>query len=275
MSSKWYRRVWDALWKRERPAEPAVQPADDQEYEPPAGSEEMVIASRGDVFNLHLIPYFRWTSSDMPFEVLAQRSARYVEPARGRLLREVWRTVRRFGPNDVAAAEEAVNSLTELRRGWCYHDERGVVRCRPTVRVTLDPRLREHTLPLELERLRLDFAHQYAMADAEQIETRTERWLHAVKKLEQIPELGPVQRQFLAPFCALMADERFAVTMTAVADLRAERTDDLLTVLQQAGKDHEGVGLFEFANAYDKAVSAFAQQMGVDPYRWAHEGTNP
>ncbi|WP_305787004.1 hypothetical protein [Symbioplanes lichenis] len=273
------RRAWDTFWESRRPDPPVPEqrrpdgPRDTLEYEPPTGSEVLVVASRGDVFDLHLIPYFQWSSAEMDLDMLAARSGRYVEPARGRLLREVWRTTRAHGPNDAAAAEKAINNLQVLRDGWCYTDDEGMIRCRPTVRVTLDPRLREHTLPFELDRLRLDAHHRYGLVHAGYVEERAQRWLKVIKSIESIEELGVLERQFLAPFAAMLTDKDFASTMTQLANVRNARTNDLAGVLRQAGKNHESVGLFEFARAYDKAVEAFSRQMGLDPYHWMHDGT--
>lgn len=265
-----FSRAWRSfkdLWVSAPPPPPAVQHTR-QEYEPPDGSEPLEVAARGDVFHLTLMPYFRWSADTMTFAKLSERSVTYVPAARGRLLREVWKTARQFGPSQLAEAEEAINNLAVVREGWCYQDEAGMIRCTPTVRVLLDARLRDQLVPLEIRRLELDEAFKYNTAKSQYAEQLTTKWLHIIKSLEQIPELGPNERQFLVPFAASLSDHDFAVVMHNLAGQRADRKTDLVAMLQVASKNHESLGLFEFAKAYDMAAQAYAKQLGLGPHRW-------
>jgi hypothetical protein len=256
-------------WWRGNPSAQARPDA----YEPPHGSEVLLVAAKGDVFDLHLMPYFRWESEPpyMSYETLAERSKQYVEPARGRLLREVWDTARGFGPSQLAEAEKKINQLAPVRDGWCYNDRAGVIRCRPSVRVVLDPRLREHMLKHTLAHVDLEELSRQRESRADSARRLTEKWLGVIADLESGKSGTPLtkaERQFLVPSAAVLADLDFANVMREVANQRRAKANELVDVLQEASRNHEGIGLFEFAQAYDQAAQAYAQQLGLGPYRW-------
>jgi len=237
------------------------------EYEPADSTEPIVVSAKGDVFHLHLIPHFRWSTDQLTFSELEQRSAKYKDVARSELLHRVWSTARRFDPDDTDAAEKAINQVLEA--GWCYEDEAVTLRCKASARVVLDPELRDHKLPIEKKRLNLKADYDLGTLKAELVESLAGRWLAAFQSLEMLPQLGPDERQFLLPYAASLTDEGFAKVMLALAGHRRQLGRELADVLQQASRDHERVGLYEFANAYDKALRTFCRQMGIDPFSWA------
>jgi hypothetical protein len=269
------RRAWNSFWSA------GPRPTTLYEYEPPTGSDVLPVAARGDVFDLHIVPYFHWSSQEMSFEKLAERSALYVEPARGRLLRAVWSEARRFGPTQLAEAEAAINALKEVKDGWCHYDREGLIKCVPTVRVLLDPRLRDQLVPFELRLRELDAAHDHDKRKAAYVEELTEVWLQIIRRLETSQarrsarsDLTDEERQLLTPFAGSLVERDFAVVMHGLAERRRTMATDLVAALQEASKDHEGVGLFEFAKAYDMAAQAYSRQLGLGPHRWNLEEMN-
>ncbi|RKT54259.1 hypothetical protein [Saccharothrix australiensis] len=237
------------------------------EYAPPADEEPVVVYAEGGILTFRLLPTFRWSSSAVGYDELVGLAARYHGAARSTLLDRVWTTARGHRPDDLAAAEDAINEV--LAREWCFDDEHhGRIGYRSSVRALLDPQLREHILPAEKRRLDLVFDHDLAMLRADHVEERTARWLAAIARLEDAGPLDGHARQLLVPFAANLADQQFAEVMHALGAKRGQLARDLVSVLRLARTDHEGVGLYEFANAYDKAVRAFCRQMGLDPYGW-------
>ncbi|MFE2292671.1 hypothetical protein [Streptomyces sp. NPDC059452] len=227
----------------------------------------MTVAARDDVFEFHLTPHFRWRSTEMSFEELGERAAALEEPARRELLRRAWGIARSYDPADPVAAEEAINR--RLGEAWCYTEDKGVISCRASVRVRSDPALRDHVRPFRLTELRMREEHRLGELKAQHAAALTEIWIDVVTTLEMTDEPGAVERQFLAPFVAPLADRDFAATMKALRETRRTGTEALARVLGQAAKEHDQVGLYEFANAYDKALSSFCKQMGVSPFAWA------
>lgn len=233
----------------------------------PVHEQPMNVSAVGDVFEFELIPLLRWTSSEMSLDALKERAVVHEAAARGKLLRQASAIARTHEATAPAALEQAVNR--ELRKGWCFYDMMGLIHCRPSVRVRIDPILRDHLRPYQLEELRLREEHQIAELRAENAEALTEVWLQVIRRLELISELGPVERQFLVPFAAKLSNGvSLAVTMSELKKARRDGINELAAVLRTAVGSHERIGLFEFANAYDKALSGFCRQMGLSPFAW-------
>ncbi|QNA75410.1 hypothetical protein C8250_029110 [Streptomyces sp. So13.3] len=233
----------------------------------PAENETLALTARGDVFSFEVLPHFRWSSVVMTLEVLRERAGVHQELARAELVRRAWSVARGCDPSDPVAAEQAVNE--ELGNGWCYEDEKGSIRCVPSVRMRIDPVLREHILPFHLNELTLKEEHRLGLLKADHAESLTEQWLQVVRELEQAGDLGPSERRLMVPFAAALAEGGdFSRVMEALENTRRAGTKVLAQVLAEAAKNSEQVGLFEYANAYDKALGAFCRQMGLSPFSW-------
>ncbi|MFE9171068.1 hypothetical protein ACFYNZ_16330 [Streptomyces kebangsaanensis] len=235
-------------------------------------AEPLLLAAQGDVFEFHVLPHFRWHSREMSVERLRERAGALSAEARDELLKRSWALARTCDAGDPVKVEELVNS--ELSDGWCYEDEEGLIKCRPTVRVRIDPALRDRMLPARLEEQGMKEDLRLGLLKAAHARQLTEEWLQVIADLERSGELTPVQRQFLVPFAATLADSDFAAASDALRTARRTGAVALANVLNQATKNHEQVGLFEFANAYDKALNSFSQQMGLTPFSWILDGPN-
>lgn len=274
-SQGWFTRMWRKVFGR-RPAEPTppepappAAPSVEVAYEPPDTAETLAVPALGDVFQFHLIPHFRWSSTQMNTATLAERAVLYADQARTTLLHRVWATARTLDPQSPAIAERTINDSKEMREGWCYPDEKGTIQCSPSVRVMIDRRLHDQRLPFMTRELDMNEAHRLGLLRADHVLRLTERWLQVVKELEQLQVLGRDERQFLVPLVSRLADEGFAAVMGDMAGSRFVRAQQLANVLAQARAGHEQFGLFEFANAYDKALQTFCRQMGISPFAWA------
>lgn len=242
------------------------------EYAPPDDETPIVVWAKGGVFTLSLIPAFHWSTTAMSYQELEKCAERYHSSARSTLLRKVWSTARGFRPDEIDEAETAINEV--LADKWCFEDKAGQLTCRSSVRVLLDTELREHMLPAERRRLEITGQHQVAMLHANLVEERTQRWLEVIKNLEQLGVLGPDQRQLLVPYAADLSDDNFAKVMHSLSGHRGQLATQLAAVLRDARTDHEHIGLYEFANAYDKALQSFCRQMGLTPFAWALDASN-
>ncbi|WP_326593146.1 hypothetical protein [Streptomyces sp. NBC_01294] len=228
----------------------------------------LAMAARDDVFSFQVFPTFQWSSQAMSRETLKTRVQQYEGTAREELLRVAWSAARACDPADPAAAETAVNAVLSTAGNWCFDDENGLIRCTPTVRVRVDPALREHVLPHHLDELTLKETQRLGLIRAERALTLTEAWLKVISELELLGELDAHQRRLLVPFAATFADQEFRKVMEALRGHRRTSIDALVTALHAARGDHQEAGLFEFADAYDKALSAFCREVGVGPFSW-------
>jgi hypothetical protein len=248
----------------EPPAAPPAGPKPEAVIEPPTSNEAIRLPARGDVFELHLHADFTWSSSQLNQTDLEACATRYAENAQHQVRKRLWPVARRFQPLQTDEAEAALNA--EIEDGWCYEEISGTVRCKPTVRVVLDPRVADQQRPFHIRDLDMRAEHGLGLLKAELAQELTQTWMETMAALEDLGELGRTERQFLVPFAAALADDGFAVVATELANVRRARTMDLAKVLDSARRGHEQAGLFEFASAYDKALRAFCRQMGLDPY---------
>ena len=258
-----FRRIWNALTQSEPPPPPSSSgPA--ESYEPPGDDTPVLVPARGDVYDFQVSVHLKWDSPSrvFDFDEIQAESELYEAIARQQTHRKVWAGARGLDPLDPAGAEAQLNE--DLATGFCWPRARPDIRCRPTVRVMIDPKLREQKAPLEQQRIE----QQVAMQRDEVVRERTEAWLQGFRSLESFSELGRDERQFLLPFAASLVDANLSAVARALANERRTRYDELVGVLAQAIRDHERVGLFEFANAYDKALRTFCRQAGIDLGQW-------
>ncbi|MFG3005903.1 hypothetical protein [Streptomyces calvus] len=238
--------------------------------------EPLLLEAKGGVFQFEVFAHFSFRSNEISVEHLRERADASLREARADLLRMAWPLARTCEAGDPVAAEDLINS--HIAQGWCYEQDGARTRCRPTVRVRIDPALRDRMQPSQLDKQEMKEALELGLLKAAHARELTETWLDVFARLEGVEEgadeLTPVQRQFLVPFAATLADREFAGMAQAVRAARRKGTDDLANVLKKASEGHEKIGMFEFANAYDKALNAFSQQMGLTPFSWIEDGTH-
>ncbi|GGV33551.1 hypothetical protein ABZX82_13465 [Streptomyces griseoflavus] len=230
--------------------------------------EPLALPARDDVFAFQAVPVLRWTSDTMSQDMLRTRAQQHEDAAREEVLRVAWRATRACDPADAVTAEAAVNEALPLHGNWCFEGAEGQIRCTPSVRLRVDPALREHVLPHHLDELTLKETQRIGLIRAERARTLTEAWLDVISRLELMGELDAHQRRLLVPFAATFADPEFRGVMEALRHQRRTSVDALVAALKGARGDHQEAGLFEFADAYDKALSAFCREMGVGPFSW-------
>ncbi|SHM59503.1 hypothetical protein [Cryptosporangium aurantiacum] len=273
-------------WRQWFPKREAAQTTPDTVCDSPMTTLPMLVPARGEVFDFHLYVRLHWSSPTHSLHQLENLSHARSHTALATIRMAAWEIARMYEPGDTGPAEHAVNN--RFAQGLCYDDAYGrTIRCDPTVRVLMDPRLREHLVQYRLEQAQQREEHRLGLDRARMVEERTQSWLNALRTFEGAPESvdGRMsapnrdgsrtpevdeaevrQRQFLLPFAASLSDQQFAEVTTDLSETRRERAIELVQVLRAARGDHQQVGLFEFARAYDKAYEMFCQQMGLRPY---------
>ncbi|WP_314220436.1 hypothetical protein [Streptomyces zaehneri] len=226
------------------------------------------MAAHGDVFSFQVFPTFRWSSREMSRDTLRTRARQHETTAREELLRVAWTTARGCAPDDPVAAERAINAKLSTDGNWCFDDTQGLVRCTPSVRVRVDPAVRDHVLKYHLEELTLKETLRVGEFRAKRARELTEAWLEVIKDLELLGELDAHKRRLLVPFAATFADADFHVVMSALRKDRLTSVQALLQALEGASSAHQRSGMYEFAAAYDTAIYAFRQEMGLHPGSW-------
>jgi hypothetical protein len=244
---------------------PSQEPRHTPTFEPPPHTAPLVVPAQGDVFDLHVIVHLKWSCETFDIDELEKLVLQRRDGALysiGRTIRDLARSLDPFQP---ARAQAIINGSEALRKGLCYDEDGHMVTCRPTTQVVMDPRLRDQLLPFAAQRVELHEQHRLGQLHDQQLRERTEEWLQAFQRLEQFPQLGKDERQFLLRYAASLVDKDFAAVIEKMAGDRYVFYSHFAEVLERATRDHERVGLFEFAAAYDKALQTFCRQMGVSP----------
>ncbi|MFJ6480321.1 MULTISPECIES: hypothetical protein [unclassified Streptomyces] len=237
----------------------------------PLQEKALSMAARGDVFSFQVFPTFRWSSREMPRDTLKTRVGQHEQTAREELLRVAWTAARACAPDDPIEAEQAINDRLSEDGNWCFDDAEGLIRCTPSVRVRVDPEVREHVLKHHLEELTLKETQRVGELRAKRAQELTETWLEVIKNLERFEKLDEHKRRLLVPFAATFADEGFHVVMSALRKDRLTSVEALLHALEGASSAHQRSGMYEFAAAYDTAINAFRREMGLSPGSWVDD----
>ncbi|MFJ8489370.1 hypothetical protein ACIRBZ_13535 [Streptomyces sp. NPDC094038] len=229
------------------------------------------MAAHGDVFSFQVFPSFQWSSTEMSRETLKTRVRQHEETAREELLRVAWTAARGCAPDDPEAAEQAINTRLSTDGNWCFDDAQGRIRCTPSVRVRVDPAVRDHVLQYRLEELTLKETLRVGELRAKRARELTEAWLEVIKDLELLDELDAHKRRLLVPFASAFADDEFHVAMSALRKERLTSVQALLRALEGASGAHQRSGMYEFTTMYDTALNAFRKEMGLGPGSWTDD----
>lgn len=246
------------LWNRPRVGGTAT-------YEAPPHTAPLAVPAFGDVFDLHVIVHLKWSCDSLDEAELKKLALEWRDGALyiiGRIVRDCARSL---DPREPARAQVAINRSEGISGGLCYRDGKHTIMCRPYAQALMDPRLREQLLPFEHRRVELTQEHLLSKQRDDQMRRRAEDWLQAFQRLENFDHLGKDERQFLLRHAASLVDSDFAKVIGQMASDRHVMYTHFAEVLDRASREHERLGLFEFASAYDKSLQTFCRQMGVNP----------
>ncbi|WP_446212872.1 hypothetical protein [Micromonospora sp. IBSANI012] len=258
--SLWRRLVdWFRGTRKEepKPTERIRQRLEDVVYQPSGDGPVVTALCAGDVFEFQVHTHLVWSSREMDYDELTEQAGEFTSSAQDAVRERIWEVARTFSPYHSAAAEKAMQQA--LDTDWCYSGDAGKVRCRAKVRVLPDPRVHEHLLPFALQELDVEANASLGLLRADRFEQVTVRWR------ELLDSLG---HDAMVAYATQLTDPAFATVFARFVNHRRASVVELAEVLRQASKDHEHVGMYEFANAYDKAVQAFCKQMGLDEGGW-------
>lgn len=286
------REAWRTWWLNrhddvsEEQTQASGSQGDGDDSTSPSGRQKVFVQSRpaetplsmtakDDVFSFEVFPTFQWNSTAMSRDTLKERVVHHEEAAREEVLRVGWPVARQYDPTDRIAAERAIEDQLQRDGNWCFDDVEGRIRCTPSVRVTIDPALRERILPHHLDAQALRESQKVGLVRAERAQRLTEAWLKVISELELTGELDTHQRRLLVPFAATLADQEFRSVMEDLRRQRRTSVDALIATLERARGAHQDAGLFEFADAYDRAIGAFRREMGLSESSWIEDAIAP
>ncbi|SCG67950.1 hypothetical protein [Micromonospora coxensis] len=260
MSSKYRhgkrrRSLWRRLvdWFRGAPRPTPSISNEEVIHQPTDDIARVSALSHGDVFEFQVDTALVWSSRQMSYDDLVDEAREFTASARDTVRERIWQVARGFSPYQSAAAEQAIQQA--LADTWCYRGAAGTVHCSAKAWVRPDPKVRDHLMPFELRELELEANTALALLRADRFEEVARRWQRL------FDELG---HDAMVAYAAQLTDPAIAGVVTGLVNHRRASAVELADVLRQASKDHEHVGLYEFAAAYDAALQNLRRQMHLD-----------
>jgi len=205
------------------------------------------IPAMGEAHDFQVQVEATWTAAVSDYTDLRSRADRYVESVRRAVRDRIWQVGREFAPHQALEVERAM--VKKLPPEFCFTDGDVSLRCHVKLRVRPDARVVEVLLPYSLMRVRAD-----------SVESTAVRWREIITTFA-----GQEVGDLVLPYAAQLADKPFAASMAGLENDRRRARVDLANVLDRAAKSANRVGLFEFAESYEAALSAFRRSQGLPP----------
>jgi hypothetical protein len=211
----------------------------------------MTVPAEGDVFQFHVHPVVAWRGDNITYEQLRQMADSQEQWIVGELRHHVMEHSRRYGPHQALELERYLNDGFRRYEPKTY----GVaVRWQAKVRVHPEDRVREKLRPYIERRIEMDNDQCLHLRRVELVDELTRRWSEALGELHGKP---------FTTQAAKLAEVEFA---KIIGDLKAEEQglfDGLKDLLEKAGRGHRELGLFEYAETYDKLIKEYRQRIDM------------
>jgi hypothetical protein len=215
----------------------------------------LVVPAEGGVFTFLVDYELTFTARGLSQRTLAERAESYLASAERSLLNTIWPVGRNHLPQRPDLAEAGMNEV--LRTSWCYEEnDLPVVLCSARVYVRASPEVIDRQTPLWHRLVELDAHHRVELQRLSVVDDLLTRWVQLVERFGSGPAVVNA---------AHMVDTDVAKVLYGLAQDRLSTAQELAQVLQKARESHQFVGLYEFANAYDKALRSFELQAGLEP----------
>jgi hypothetical protein len=258
-----FRRMWRFLFghKGDLPAPDEPTPIARVEHptllERRYSTTSLVAPADGGLFEFSVDYELIWSATVPTQAELTSLVNEFAESAEHKLRTAIWSVGRQnsaFRPDE---AEEAMNdALMDLEPSWCYGQGTKVA-CRARVFVRPDQRVVERWLPAWQRMAEMDAEHKVSLLRLDIVGDLLPRWRDLLDLFDGDP--AAVQ-------AARLVEADLAKVLASLSQQRTTTTAQLTEVLRDAANAHQHVGLFEFANAYDKALRSFERQAGLDKF---------
>lgn len=249
-SKEWFRRFAD--WWQPVVVEPADFEAELTDCRP---SAPIALAAKGDAFDFSVRPTFTWYARRMTRARFEHLVGSYTIDALDTLRLRSERIARSFEPHRSQQLEQELNARLSTK-DWTLGTPGERLICRPAVFVLPDPRVRESMQPYWQRRITMQTEHELAMRQAELTRERTQAWSRIMKTLESDP-----RNRYAA---SLVEHDAFAEVFKTMTQGRKDELLKLIGLLEKAGHSYKEIGLYEYAEGLDAALTAYRKRAEVD-----------
>ncbi|GAA3232462.1 hypothetical protein ACFO1B_20950 [Dactylosporangium siamense] len=246
---EWVRRLSD--WWQPAVGEPDVEP----ELTDCRPTAPIALAAKGDAFDFSVRPTFVWRARRMHRTRFEHLIDLYTPEVLDALRLRSERVARTFEPHRSQHLEQELNARLPAM-DWTMGPAGERLTCRPEVFVLPDPRVRESMQPYWRRRIEMQADHDLAMRRAELTRERTRAWSKVMEDLEDDPRSRHA--------ASLVEHDAFAEVFTAMTQGRKDELLRLIDLLEQAGRSYNGIGLYEYAEGLDAALTDYRKRAGED-----------
>ncbi len=248
---EWVRRAWAAVAgdgdppSPETTTQPPEQTGNHQEIQ---RFRTIDAPAKGDVFNFEIQVTIIWHGEGVTRAQLKELVATQKSQIFWKLHRRVTEVARGFPPHEALELEQ------QLREQFAQSqniDESVLVRWEAKFRVLPEERVRERLRPYWESRIELDSKHDLDLRQAEHVDKLTRRWSEVLEQLHG--------KRFSVE-AAQLAQGEFAKIMKELKDQEEDLFKDLLALLRDAARGHSTLGLYEYAQTYEKLIEEFGRR---------------
>jgi hypothetical protein len=248
---EWVRRAWDALAGGGHPPSPTstTQPPEQiGNYQEIQRFRPIDAPAKGDVFKFEIKMTIIWHGEGITRAQLKELVATQKSQIFWKLHRRVTETARGFPPHEALELEQ------ELRDQFAQPqtlDESVLLRWEAKFRVLPEERVREKLRPYWESRIELDSQHALDLRQVELVDKLTRRWSEVLEHLHG--------KRFTVE-AARLAEGEFAKIMKELKDQEKDLFKDLQELLKDAARGHRTLGLYEYAQTYEKLIEEFGRR---------------
>jgi ribosomal protein L36 len=205
------------------------------------------VPAQGDVFDFEVTLKITWRGSSVTRDQLREMATRDQHRVYWTLRNRIVDVSRNFQPHRALDLERQLNETLDQTQKEC-----ALVRRKAKVRVLPEERVREKLRPYWERRIEMDSDHELRLHRLEQVHKLTREWSEVLEQLHQKP--------FAVPG-AKLAEKELATIMEDVTREEQRLLKELLGLLEKASRGHSTLGLYEYAETYDKLMKEWQRQV--------------
>lgn len=211
----------------------------------------MAVPAEGDVFNFHVFPWVTWYGDGMTQDQLIEIVARQEEEIRTLLLQEITDVSRRQPPHHALELEQLLNARFGRPQSLGY----GVMlRWEARVQVLPEARVQDKLRPYLEQRMEMDSKQYIELHRVQLVDELTRSWSEVLQRLRAQPYTLQA---------AKLAEQEFAKILEELGKEENAALDKLRALLKEASSGHNDLGLYEYAEVFDKLVKQLEQRAGT------------
>ncbi len=211
----------------------------------------MAVPAEGDVFNFHVFPWVTWHGDCLTQDQLIEIAVRKEGEIHTLLLQKISDVSREYPPHHALALEQHLNGRFSQPQPLSY----GVMlRWEARVQVRPEGRVQDKLRPYLEQRMEMDSKQYIELHRVQLVDELTRSWSEVLQRLRAQP---------LTLQAAKLAEQEFAKILAELGEEENAALDKLRALLREASSGHNDLGLYEYAEVFDKLVKQLERRVGT------------